>query len=97
MRGFGVGAESERFYLREEDGVFGGGFLRCIGEGGEEEEEEGGVEEGEAHFDVCRFTVSRSCWVLQLAGRERFRPSRECDELVIEGDGGSVERTDCVA
>jgi hypothetical protein len=52
VRGFGVGAESEGFDLREEDGIFGGGFLGSVGEGGEKEEEEGGVEEGEAHFVV---------------------------------------------
>jgi len=38
MRGFGIGAESECFYLREEDSVFGNlGFGGCFGgEGGSE-------------------------------------------------------------
>ncbi|KFZ13991.1 hypothetical protein V502_06317, partial [Pseudogymnoascus sp. VKM F-4520 (FW-2644)] len=50
MRGLGIGAESERFDLREEDA--GAGFAGCgggVGEG-EEGEEEGGEGGEEVHF-----------------------------------------------
>jgi hypothetical protein len=43
--------------LREENGVFGGGFLSALSDGREEEGKEGGVQEGEAHFGVFGLLV----------------------------------------
>jgi hypothetical protein len=71
VRCFGVVAQGEGLYLREENGVFGGGFLCALSDGREEEGQEGGVEEGEAHFGVFGLPVLSSRLVMQVRLRER--------------------------